>query len=144
MKRIVKKTAAFLLGVLLLAPCLEAQNRTTGNRNGSRSEQVSHGRSGNESHRKQPAARPASGRPSSGRPGSSRPGNSNNSGTVNHRPGSNGNHNQGVSNRPGSNGNHNQGVSNRPGNNGNHNWNQGNRPNRPTTGVRRGRDASAA
>ncbi len=154
MKHIVKKTAAFLLGVLLLAPCLEAQNRTTGNRNSSRSEQVSHGRSGNESHRKQPAARPASGRPSSGRPGSSRPGNSNNSGTVNHRPGNNGNHNQGVAtrpgnngdhnqgvnHRPGSNGNHNQGVATRPGNNGNHNWNQGNRPNRPTTGVRPGQE----
>ncbi len=127
MNGILKKTATFLLGLVLVVPSIEAQQRTSGHRGGSKSEQVSsRGRSGGESNRKPQATRPSSSRPSSGRPANttSRPGNS---GSVNNRPGNNGNHNQGVSNRPGNNGNH-QNVGNRPGNNGNHNQGVGNRP----------------
>ena len=168
MNGILKKTATFLLGLVLVVPSIEAQQRTSGHRGGSKSEQVSsRGRSGGESNRKPQATRPSSSRPSSGRPANttSRPGNSgsvnnrpgnngnhqnvgnrpgnngNHNQGVGNRPGNNGNHNQGVGNRPGNNGNHNQGVGNRPGNNGNHNQGMGNRPNRPdrpVTGVRPG------
>ncbi|MCM1332642.1 MAG: hypothetical protein NC248_08540 [Bacteroides sp.] len=136
MNGILKKTAVFLLGLVLVVPCVEAQQRTSGHRGGSKSEQVSsRGRGGSESNRKPQATRPSSSRPSSGRPANttSRPGNSgsvnnrpgNNHQNVGNRPGNNGNHNQGVGNRPG---NNHQNVGNRPGNNGNHNQGVGNRP----------------
>ncbi len=142
MNGIFKKTAAFLLSLALVAPMASAQRRTTGNRNGSKSEQVSSGRGGGSEHKAQ-SARPSSGSPTSSRPSSARP-----SGNNGNRPANNGN--AGVANRPGNNGNHNNKpvIGNRPGNSGNHNNKPvvGNRPgnhapgiaNRPVTGVRPG------
>lgn len=126
MNGILKKTATFLLGLVLVVPSMEAQQRTSGHRGGSKSEQVSsRGRSGGESNRKPQATRPSSSRPSSGRPANatSRPGKS---GSVNNRPGNN---HQNVGNRPGNNGNH-HGAGNRP-----------NRSDHPVSGVRPGHNA---
>lgn len=132
MKRLIRIFVIALVSIAMMVPPIEAQSRTTGNRN-ERSHSTQNSRPNN------------SGRPSnsSGRPGNNnnghRPGN--NGGNNGHRPGNNnpgrpGNNNNGH--RPGNNGHnpgrpghggYNPGRPHRPG--GDYRPNRPNRPNRP-------------
>lgn len=143
MKRLIRIFVIALVSIAMMVPPVEAQSRTTGNRN-ERSHSTQNSRPNN------------SGRPSnsSGRPGNNnnghRPGN--NGGSNGHRPGNNnpgrpGNNNNGH--RPGNNGGnngHRPGNNNpgRPGNNnnghrpGNNGGNNGHRPGGNNNGHRPG------
>lgn len=109
MKRLIRIFVIALVSIAMMVPPIEAQSRTTGNRN-ERSHSTQNSRPNN------------SGRPSnsSGRPGNNnnghRPGN--NGGNNGHRPGNNGGSNghRPGNNNPGRPGNNNNGH--RPGNNG--------------------------
>ena len=136
MKRLIRIFVIALVSIAMMVPPIEAQSRTTGNRN-ERSHSTQNSRPNN------------SGRPSnsSGRPGNNnnghRPGN--NGGNNGHRPGNNnpgrpGNNNNGH--RPGNNdhnpgrpghGGYNPGRPHRPG--GDYRPNRPNRPHRPTVIV---------
>ncbi|WP_289646444.1 hypothetical protein [uncultured Muribaculum sp.] len=136
MKRLIRIFVIALVSIAMMVPPIEAQSRTTGNRN-ERSHSTQNSRPNN------------SGRPSnsSGRPGNNnnghRPGN--NGGNNGHRPGNNnpgrpGNNNNGH--RPGNNGHnpgrpghggYNPGRPHRPG--GDYRPNRPNRPHRPTVIV---------
>ncbi|MEZ3522708.1 hypothetical protein [uncultured Muribaculum sp.] len=136
MKRLIRIFVIALVSIAMMVPPIEAQSRTTGNRN-ERSHSTQNSRPNN------------SGRPSnsSGRPGNNnnghRPGN--NGGSNGHRPGNNnpgrpGNNNNGH--RPGNNGHnpgrpghggYNPGRPHRPG--GDYRPNRPNRPHRPTVIV---------
>ena len=136
MKRLISIFVIALVSIAMMVPPIEAQSRTTGNRN-ERSHSTQNSRPNN------------SGRPSnsSGRPGNNnnghRPGN--NGGNNGHRPGNNnpgrpGNNNNGH--RPGNNGHnpgrpghggYNPGRPHRPG--GDYRPNRPNRPHRPTVIV---------
>lgn len=113
MKRLIRIFVIALVSIAMMVPPIEAQSRTTGNRN-ERSHSTQNSRPNN------------SGRPSNS---SGRPGNNNNG----HRPGNNGGNNghRPSNNNPGRPGNNNNGH--RPGNNGGSNGHRpgNNNPGRP-------------
>ncbi len=137
MNGILKKTATFLLGIVLVAPFAGAQQRTSGHRNSSKSEQVSstRGNRGGESHNKSQAS-PSAFRPTAATRPSNASSHSINHGTMNNGSRTKGDLSRLMGNRPGNNGG-NQITGNRSGNNGgnpgnlfggNGNQTPGNRP----------------
>ena len=134
MKRLIRIFVIALVSIAMMVPPIEAQSRTTGNRN-ERSHSTQNSRPNNSGRPSNSSGRPGNNnnghRPGNNNPG--RPGNNNNG----HRPGNNGGSNghRPGNNNPGRPGNNNNGH--RPGNNG-HNpgrpghggYNPG-RPNRP-------------
>ena len=150
MKRLIRIFVIALVSIAMMVPPIEAQSRTTGNRN-ERSHSTQNSRPNNSGRPSNSSGRPGNNnnghRPGNNNPG--RPGNNNNG----HRPGNNGGSNghRPGNNNPGRPGNNNNGH--RPGNNG-HNpgrpghggYNPGrphrpggdyrpNRPHRPTVTV---------
>ncbi len=120
MKRLIRIFVIALVSIAMMVPPIEAQSRTTGNRN-ERSHSTQNSRPNN------------SGRPSNS---SGRPGNNNNG----HRPGNNGGNNghRPSNNNPGRPGNNNNGH--RPGNNGGSN---GHRPGNNNNGHRPGNNGGS-
>ncbi len=127
MKRLIRIFVIALVSIAMMVPPIEAQSRTTGNRN-ERSHSTQNSRPNNSGRPSNSSGRPGNNAGSNGhRPGNNnpgRPGNNNNG----HRPGNNG-HNPG---RPGH-GGYNPGHPHRPG--GDYRPNRPNRPHRPTVIV---------
>lgn len=125
MKRLIRIFVIALVSIAMMVPPIEAQSRTTGNRN-ERSHSTQNSRPNNSGRPSNSSGRPGNNnnghRPGNNNPG--RPGNNNNG----HRPGNNG-HNPG---RPGH-GGYNPGHPHRPG--GDYRPNRPNRPHRPTVIV---------
>lgn len=125
MKRLIRIFVIALVSIAMMVPPIEAQSRTTGNRN-ERSHSTQNSRPNNSGRPSNSSGRPGNNnnghRPGNNNPG--RPGNNNNG----HRPGNNG-HNPG---RPGH-GGYNPGRPHRPG--GDYRPNRPNRPHRPTVIV---------
>ena len=121
MKRLIRIFVIALVSIAMMVPPIEAQSRTTGNRN-ERSHSTQNSRPNNSGRPSNSSGRPGNNnnghRPGNNNPG--RPGNNNNG----HRPGNNG-HNPG---RPGH-GGYNPGRPHRPG--GDYRPNRPNRPHRP-------------
>ena len=159
MKRLIRIFVIALVSIAMMVPPIEAQSRTTGNRN-ERSHSTQNSRPNNSGRPSNSSGRPGNNnnghrpgnnghRPGNNNPG--RPGNNNghrpgnNGGSNGHRPGNNnpgrpGNNNNGH--RPGNNGHnpgrpgnngHNPGRPHRPG--GDYRPNRPNRPHRPTVIV---------
>ncbi len=125
MKRLIRIFVIALVSIAMMVPPIEAQSRTTGNRN-ERSHSTQNSRPNNSGRPSNSSGRPGNNnnghRPGNNNPG--RPGNNNNG----HRPGNNG-HNPG---RPGH-GGYNPGHPHRP--RGHYRPNRPNRPHRPTVIV---------
>ncbi|WP_290093378.1 hypothetical protein [uncultured Muribaculum sp.] len=153
MKRLIRIFVIALVSIAMMVPPIEAQSRTTGNRN-ERSHSTQNSRPNNSGRPSNSSGRPGNNnnghRPGNNNPG--RPGNNNNGhrpgnngGSNGHRPGNNnpgrpGNNNNGH--RPGNNGHnpgrpghggYNPGHPHRPG--GDYRPNRPNRPHRPTVIV---------
>ncbi len=153
MKRLIRIFVIALVSIAMMVPPIEAQSRTTGNRN-ERSHSTQNSRPNNSGRPSNSSGRPGNnnnghrpGNNNTGRPGNNnnghRPGN--NGGSNGHRPGNNntgrpGNNNNGH--RPGNNGHnpgrpghggYNPGHPHRPG--GDYRPNRPNRPHRPTVIV---------
>lgn len=153
MKRLIRIFVIALVSIAMMVPPIEAQSRTTGNRN-ERSHSTQNSRPNNSGRPSNSSGRPGNNnnghRPGNNNPG--RPGNNNNGhrpgnngGSNGHRPGNNnpgrpGNNNNGH--RPGNNGHnpgrpghggYNPGRPHRPG--GDYRPNRPNRPHRPTVIV---------